>query len=869
MADLLGRLERALGNLYHIERELGRGGMGLVFLAEDLKHRRKVALKILRPELAQSLGADRFLREIRISAQLSHPNILTLIDSGEADGLMYYVTPYIGGESLRSRLNREKQLSVDEALRITREVADALGYAHSLGIIHRDIKPENILFEAGHAVVADFGLARAISEAGGDKLTETGLAVGTPEYMSPEQGSGTGQVDARTDVYSLGCALYEMLAGNPPYVGATPLAILARRAVEPVPSLRVVRETVPAAVEAAVAKALAKVPADRFGTAREFTEALSGQGFAVGAPRSKRRWLIEGASVVALIAAGWYGFVGRARSGRNSESGLLPATFSQLTAEPGVEWFPSLSPDGQWIVYAGEGSGNRDIYLKSVGGENPINLTRDTPEDDDQPAFSPDGERIAFRSGREGGGILVMGRTGEAVKRVTRLGFRPTWSPDGTRLAFSTENVELNPQNMERRGQIWIADLSTGQQRQLAVQDGFLPSWSPHGYRIAYAHRLGTPPQAKIWTISAEGGEPRAVTSDLATDWNPTWSPDGKYLYFASDRGGSMNLWRVPMDEQSGKTLGEPEPMTTPATSLAQISLSADGRHIAYSSALVTSNIEKMALDPATGTVIGEPSWVTTGSRRWSSPDPSPDGEWVAFYSLVRPEGDIYVVHPDGTGLRQVTGDTAIDRVPRWSSDGKWIAFFSNRGGPLQLWKIRPDGSDLQQLTERGGAYVAWSPDGSRMAVRGAVSGGGDSTRAVYLLDSNQPSKEQTPRKLPPPVGPLASFRPNSWSPDGQWLAGDLDTKDVGIVVYSMRSDTYQQLTDVGQWPVWLPDSRRLLFVSGGRGFYLLDRVSKQVRKIFSVSRDVLGPPRLTRDGRTMYYSRGGREADIWLLTLR
>jgi serine/threonine-protein kinase len=877
MADLLNHLEKALGDRYRVERELGHGGMGLVFLAEDLKHHRKVALKVLRPELAQSLAAERFLREIRISAQLNHPNILTLIDSGEADGFMYYVMPYVEGESLRDRLNRETQLPLEDALEITREVADALSYAHSLGVVHRDIKPENILFEAGHAVVGDFGIARAVSEAGGEQLTESGLAVGTPAYMSPEQASGSDLFDARTDIYSLGCVLYEMLVGTPPYVGPTPQAILARKAMEPVPSLRVVRDTVSVVVERAITKALAKVPADRFATARQFSDALSGEGLpaavAASALTSGRRWqkLFAMALLGGLLATSYA--LWRAGDNRAARSGALHASFSQLTAEPGVEWFPSLSPDGKWIVYAGEGAGNRDILLKSVGGQNPINLTANSPADDDQPAFSPDGERIAFRSSREGGGIFVMGRTGEAVRRVTRTGFKPTWSPDGTHLAFVSENVEMNPQNTEGRSQLWVADVNTGETRQLDVIDAVLASWSPHGHRIAYTRRLsgqpGQPVQGDVWTIPAAGGEPTAVTTGVATDWNPAWSPDGRYLYYASDRGGSMNLWRAPIDEESGRALGDPEPITTPATSLGHISVSADGQRIAYSSVLVTTNIQKAALDPSAAAVIGDPEWVTTGSRRWSSPDPSPDGRIVAFYSLVQPEGDLYVVGADATGLRQVTGgDSTVDRVPRWSPDGNWIAFFANRSGPLQLWKIRPDGSELTQLTETAGncCVPVWSPDGSRMAgSHGLTAGSGQ----VVVLDPNRPWHQQVPESLPSLDPSLGLFTANAWSPDGERLAGDIGRKDAGIVVYTFRSRTYERLTDFGQWPVWLPDGRRVLFVSGGDGFFVVDRATKRVRKIFSAARDVIGPPRLSRDGRQMFFSRRVTEADIWLLTLR
>ncbi|HEY9506088.1 MAG TPA: protein kinase [Gemmatimonadales bacterium] len=273
--DLLTRLRSALAERYRIERELGRGGMATVYLAEDLKHHRRVALKVLRPELSPALGADRFLREIETASRLQHPHILSLHDSGEAAGLLYYAMPYVEGESLRARLAREVQLDATDAVGIAEEVADALACAHAAGVLHRDIKPENILLTGGHAVVADFGIARAIDAVAADRLTETGLALGTPHYMSPEQASGARVLDARSDLYALGCVLYEMLAGEPPFNGPSSQAILARHAVDPVPCLRTVRSTVSPALEAAVGKALAKVPADRFSTALEFKEALS------------------------------------------------------------------------------------------------------------------------------------------------------------------------------------------------------------------------------------------------------------------------------------------------------------------------------------------------------------------------------------------------------------------------------------------------------------------------------------------------------------------------------------------------------------------------------------------------------------------
>jgi tetratricopeptide (TPR) repeat protein len=281
VADPLARLQAALAGRYTIERELGRGGMATVYLAQDVKHRRPVAIKVLQPELAAALGRDRFLREIETAARLNHPHILPLHDSGEADGLVYYVMPYVEGESLRDRLRRENQLAIEDAVTIAGEVASALSYAHNNDVVHRDIKPENILLSGGEAVVADFGIAGAIDAAGGGKLTQTGIVLGTVAYMSPEQASGERTLDGRSDVYSLGCVLYEMLVGEPPFTGATNQAILAKRFTDPIPSARRLRGTVPQPVDRAIAKALARAPADRFASSQHFADALRGAVAAV------------------------------------------------------------------------------------------------------------------------------------------------------------------------------------------------------------------------------------------------------------------------------------------------------------------------------------------------------------------------------------------------------------------------------------------------------------------------------------------------------------------------------------------------------------------------------------------------------------
>ena len=331
MADL-ARLQAALTGHYTIEHELGRGGMATVYLGRDLKHHRAVAIKVLRPELAATLGPERFLREVEIAAGLTHPHILPLHDSGDADGFLYYVMPYIAGESLRDRLNREKQLPVGDAIAIAREVASALAYAHSHNIVHRDIKPENILLMSGQAVVSDFGIARGISAAGGETLTATGVSVGTPLYMSPEQASGAGQLDGRSDIYSLGCVLYEMLAGQPPFTGPTAGSVFQQHLAAEPPRLSVIRTQVPADVEAVVRRSLAKVPADRFATAAQFADALN------SAPvESARLWPIAAAVLAVLVIAGvasvlWRGGGDGGGGGGGGEGGGSKATGVQSLA---------------------------------------------------------------------------------------------------------------------------------------------------------------------------------------------------------------------------------------------------------------------------------------------------------------------------------------------------------------------------------------------------------------------------------------------------------------------------------------------------------------------------------------------------------
>ena len=408
--DLLERLQTALAERYRIERELGRGGMATVYLAEDLKHGRRVALKVLRPELSPALGAERFQREIETASRLQHPHILTLHDSGEAAGLLYYAMPYVEGESLRSRLTREVQLDATAAVGIAGDVADALACAHAAGVLHRDIKPENILLTGGHAVVADFGIARALDAVGADRLTETGLALGTPHYMSPEQAAGARVLDARSDLYALGCVVYEMLAGEPPFNGPTAQAIMARHALDPVPCLRTVRSTVSPALEAAVGKALAKVPADRFATAAEFKAALERAMREPGLapPRLARHRLAAGLLAVALglgIAIGALAGFPLPRFGRTVGEGPIQS----LAVEP----FENLTGDSGQVYLAKGITDQLETELAQIGSLRVIGL----PEAGGNPAAIEAARRLGLEAVLSGS----LQRGGSNVRITARL----------------------------------------------------------------------------------------------------------------------------------------------------------------------------------------------------------------------------------------------------------------------------------------------------------------------------------------------------------------------------------------------------------------------------------------------------------------
>jgi serine/threonine protein kinase/Tol biopolymer transport system component/Tfp pilus assembly protein PilF len=547
-------------------------------------------------------------------------------------------------------------------------------------------------------------------------------------------------------------------------------------------------------------------------------------------------------------------------------------TFSQLTDQPGPEVFPSLSPDGKSLAYASRVSGNWDIYLQRVGGRNHVNLTKDSSDDDTQPAFSPDGERIAFRSERDGGGIYLMGATGESITRVSDFGYSPSWSPDGAQILVGTEKIP-QPSTRPTKSQLWRIDVKSGERRMISEGDALQPHYSPHQQRIVYWSRPSKIGQRdSIWTVPADGGDAVAVTDGTTTDSNPVWSPDGKFLYFSSNGGGSVNIWRVPIDEKSGAVSGPPEAVTTigAATSALQLSFARDVGKLAYIAQDEIRNLRKISFDPSRGRATSEPSPITRGSMQLWFPDASPDGEWLTSYSMGN-QRHIFILRTDGSELRDLTDDTFRHFWPRWSPDGKRIAFSSRRSGNYEIWAINRDGSGLQQLTRDhaspGAHYSPWSPDGKRIAYSIHAP-----KNECIIFEPGKAWSEQKFEYLAPLSDSSISFEGWSWSPDGKSLAGIKHLPSgihSGIGVYDLESKKYDWFTDFGDWPVWLNDNRRMLFVSQGK-IFLLDTATRKYDPVLTVTdQDVdIGSPSLSPDNKTLYFTFVAAEADIWLMTL-
>ena len=828
MTEARTRLTAVLADRYQIERELGSGGMATVYLAEDVRHHRKVALKVLRPELAAVIGAERFLQEIEVTAGLQHPHILPLHDSGAADGFLYYVMPYVEGESLRARLVRERQLGIPEAIELARQAASALDYAHRRGVIHRDIKPENILIHDRQALIADFGIALAVSTAGGSRMTETGMSLGTPHYMSPEQAMGDRAVDARSDVYALGCVLYEMLVGEPPFTGPTAQAIVAKVITERAPLVTAARETTPAHLAAAIQKSLAKLPADRFATAAEFAEALANpQFFWTGAstatlPAAAPRWpawqraLLYGAGLAGLIVAFWLG--GRLLAPAPAPPPVLRTTLSLVGVQPrdGGGSPLALSPDGSRLVFLGNDSaGPSRLYLRELNQTTAVALAG--TEGALHPFFSPDGRWLGYF---QGGLLRKLSLAGGAAVTITELPQMQggSWGRDD-RIVFSS------------RGRLWRVAVSGGAPELLAEADSTNPASAGDFYRwpellpdekTVLFTKVHTPGQPVLAALSLGDGAIR----DLGQQGMSPRYVDGGYLVFAQS---DSTIYAAPFDAGRVSFSGPPQPVAADVrlgtAPVAKMAVSRSGA-IAYQSGSASGGRELVLLDDR-----GRQEVLPLEPKRYEAPAFSPDGKQLVFaisYGGAPYTSDLWTWDLARRVLTRLTFDSASGG-PRWSADRRRIIYGRKLGGGVNygVFWIAPDGSGLgDTLLARSGVNVGadLSPDGKHLLFQ-----------VLEGFSQQRPSTEGAnwniwiaPVDSPAAARPLLQNRFNELapelSPDGRWLA--YVSNETGTdVVYLRRLEEgggrIRVSADDSRAPRWSPDGREF-FYRGADSVYAL-----------------------------------------------
>jgi len=811
MSDVMERLSAALADRYRIERELGAGGMATVYLAHDLKHDRDVAIKVLHPDLGAALGGERFLSEIKTTAKLQHPHILPLLDSGEADSLLYYVMPVVTGETLRARLARERQLPIPEAVRIAREVASALDYAHRQGVVHRDIKPENILLHDGSALVADFGIALAVQTAGGQRMTQTGLSLGTPQYMSPEQAMGEKTIDARSDVYALGAVTYEMLAGDPPFAGSSVQAIVARVLTEKPTPLSTLRDTVPAGVEAAVLQSLAKLPADRFATAAEFATALGAERTTAtaavpsrGATAGRRRANAVAVFSLAVmcVAGGW--LLGRRGNASPSEASDVPVSRLEFSANDAEFAYPLTG------------------LLSSL-------------------ALSPDGTRAVFTVARPGGWALAVRNLDALSARVlpgTDRALDPCFSPDGRWIAFVAADGNLRKIAVDGSSLATLAETSAG------IPVGL--TWlSNTELVLAQRSQVG----AGLLRVSAEGGKPVTFTQvDSASGemytMNPVATDAGRFILYTSVRATAADLRIGIVDVATSKARALPliggvplgmiddaivyvrndgalmaarldrRTLTTSTPiqvgdsvsvrqALAGATLSANGS-LLYQQGGASSALVRVGLD-------GVERPLLDSVRAYMHPRFSPDGRRLVVEASSSANSDIWLADLASRSVTRLTNGAVNDR-PEWTPDGRRVLYTSTRGPKPALWWQPLDGSTApEQLFAGGIAPVregVMTPDGKSL---------------VYRVDAAETRRDV----LMVPVGSAASPTPllvsrddekqMRVSPDGRWLAYVSDEPGrEEVFVRSLLPGGGRALVSVngGGEPLWSRDGRHIFYRS-------------------------------------------------------
>ncbi len=811
-------IAEALAERYRIERELGAGGMATVYLADDLKHDRKVALKVLKPELAAVLGGDRFVQEIKTTANLQHPHILPLFDSGTANGFLYYVMPFIDGETLRDKLNREKQLGVEESVRIATEVADALDYAHRQGVIHRDIKPENILLHDGRPMVADFGIALALSAAAGGRMTETGMSIGTPYYMSPEQATAEKELSPRSDVYSLGCVLYEMLAGEPPHTGATAQAIILKIVADTARPVTDLRKSVPPNVAAALTKALEKLPADRFESAKAFAESLSNPAFGLVGPSATRAMVggrvlpargvsvrlfaaVGAVAVLAIVATLFLALRSRPEVRVSKFSVLLPIlTYEEFQ---GTDNRFVATPDGRALVFLGD---DGRLWVRSLDALEARAL--EGTNNANAAFMSPDGRQVGYLAQGQNA-IRLVSLTGGPTITVADSGigqWGATWSQDGFIYASSTAPTVTGIVRVPANGG-GHAEPVTTIDRAAGETAHILPQALPNGKAILFTVQRGGVTSTNDIAVTVPGsGEHTILVRGVAA----RYTASGHLLYLTTNG----TLMAVPFDQRRLRVDGDPVPILEGlpvAGAFADMDLTvSESGTLWYGTGSIAQDVEPIWVDRDGGVVPVEPGWV--GDFRY--PALSPDGTRLAYSIADNSEVQLWIRRLGPTGGTQAifTREGSVNFRPSWSPDGRTIAFVSDRGpdydmfvkpadqsGQAELLLGRDSDKPLWEVVYTGGPWLLYRAE--------------DRASDLYAI---RPGIDSTPTPL---VVTDATERMPMLSPDGRWLVYT-STASGRTEVYvrpfpNVTETVWQVSTTGGNEPRWSHSGRELFYRSG------------------------------------------------------
>jgi Tol biopolymer transport system component len=809
MSDAFTRLSAALADRYRIERELGAGGMATVYLAEDLKHDRKVAIKVLKPELAAVLGAERFVQEIKTTAALSHPHILPLFDSGEAGGFLYYVMPWIKGETIREKLNRETQLGIDEAVKITTEVADALDYAHQNGVIHRDIKPENILLHNGRPMVMDFGIALAVSAAAGGRMTETGLSLGTPHYMSPEQATADKAITARSDVYSLASVCYEMLAGEPPHMGNSAQAIIMKIVTDTARPVTELRKSVPTHVAAALAKALEKLPADRFDTANAFAAALGSPTFTIAATAAasgaaahasaRLRGLAAGLAATTLLATAF------AAWGWLRPDPPKPVARYPLAIKVDGEWRASemvqlsLAPDGSWLVYTGRGSryGNSQLWVKTrerLEAE-PLDGTAGAYA----PSVSPDGKWVAFYVNAQLRKVPAGGGSAATIADSANYG-QGIWLDDGS-MVYSDIPWRLRRTSVGGGAPAVLFRPAPGRYATAL-------SALPNSRGVLFVNCTSRCNDSEIWVLDLRSGDAKRLLQDAG------WAAyaDGRLIFARTDGV----VFGVAFDLSTLGMTGAPIPLFEGVAymTVAQMAIARSGT-LAYLAGRTSAYLFEavwVSRDGRAEPVDSAMSFRLGGTSGWAL---SPDDKRMALSSRTEQSNeDIWIKELDRGPMSRLTFGDYSDIRPVWTPDGRAVAFSSDRAGNFDLYQRRADGTGTDSLIvdlEQPVFEAVWSHDGEWLVLRAGSAG----SRDIFAL---RMGRDTVPRPLL--TGPYDEDSP-ALSPDGRWLAyvsEETGRREVFVRPFpDVDSGKWQVSTTGGASPVWAHSGRELFFMNGSR----------------------------------------------------